>query len=600
MTEHAFNVDLRGIVDLLSQHLYTGPHVYVRELVQNAADALAARGPHRSAAPARIDIISPTRTHDGSLQIIDTGVGLTEADLHTLLATVGRSSKRDDLGFARQDLLGQFGIGLLSCFLIADDIVVVSRSIDGGPAVEWVGTSDGRYRTRVLADADPAALHGHGTRVTLRPRRDMHRWVEPAQVVDLVRKFADLLPLPIAVDGVVVNSGLPPWQREYRSPAERRDALGNYCRGLFGFDPLAIIDLRVPEAGLDGLAFVLPVAANPGADAGHRVYLKRMLLTESADALLPKSWSFLVRCVVDTGMLRPTAAREDLFDDDLLAATRAALGSAVREWLVKTSVTDPELLDRVLSTHHLGIKSLARHDDQMLEIVDEWLPMETTRGPATLGQLRRAHGRLTYTTTVETFREFAAIAAAADLTLINGGYVYDIDMINASARLHHTPTVEFDPARLLATLHHPDPETAAALASVQHVADGVLAETRTRTELRRFEPASVPALYLLGRPARGAREFTDARDRSTGLWSEVLGSFESSDGQTVDNRAVLVLNTANPVTSALTGIADTHLIELAVQALYGQALLAGHHPVAAADAGLLNRSFLGLLERALA
>src|SRR4051812_10975159 len=114
-SSRTFQVDLRGVVDLLSHHLYASPRVYVRELLQNAVDAITARRATEPSAPAQVWIES---SPDGGVRVSDTGVGLTEEQVHELLATIGRSSKRDELGFARHEFLGQFGIGLLSCFLV--------------------------------------------------------------------------------------------------------------------------------------------------------------------------------------------------------------------------------------------------------------------------------------------------------------------------------------------------------------------------------------------------------------------------------------------------------------------------------------------------
>src|SRR5436190_17327900 len=167
---HAFQVDLRGVVDLLSHHLYASPRVYVRELLQNAVDAITARRTADPHAPARVVVEPPELTGDGTLRVSDTGIGLTEAQVHELLARIGRSSKRDDLGFARHEFLGQFGIGLLSCFLVADEIRVDTRA-DGAPAVRWTGYSDGRYTVEAGDRADS------GTTVTLLPRRGAGSWL---------------------------------------------------------------------------------------------------------------------------------------------------------------------------------------------------------------------------------------------------------------------------------------------------------------------------------------------------------------------------------------------------------------------------------------
>jgi molecular chaperone HtpG len=99
---YAFQVDLRGLVDLLSQHLYSSPRVYIRELLQNAVDATTARRLRDPAAASAIRIAV-----DGAqLSVADSGIGLTEADAHQFLATIGNSSKRDDLAGARREFLG--------------------------------------------------------------------------------------------------------------------------------------------------------------------------------------------------------------------------------------------------------------------------------------------------------------------------------------------------------------------------------------------------------------------------------------------------------------------------------------------------------------
>ncbi|MGE6738307.1 ATP-binding protein, partial [Streptomyces sp. NPDC059900] len=193
--DHTFQVDLRGLVDLLSHHLYSSPRVYLRELLQNAADALTARHSLQPDAPA--GAFGIRLYADGALvRVEDDGVGLTEADVHAFLATIGRSSKRaEQIAEQRGDFIGQFGIGLLSCFLVADEIHVISLSARTPDAavVEWRGRGDGSYTIRNLpASARPRA----GTTVTLTPRADAGEWTGPARVHALARHFGSLLRHP--------------------------------------------------------------------------------------------------------------------------------------------------------------------------------------------------------------------------------------------------------------------------------------------------------------------------------------------------------------------------------------------------------------------
>lgn len=144
--ENNFQVDLRGMVDLLSHHLYSSPRVYLREVIQNAVDAITAR---RAATvdppPGSITITPADASDDGCFHLIDNGIGLDPDGIRRVLATIGASTKRDELGFARQNFLGQFGIGLLSCFLVADEIRLRTRS-ESGDTWEWIGQANGTYR----------------------------------------------------------------------------------------------------------------------------------------------------------------------------------------------------------------------------------------------------------------------------------------------------------------------------------------------------------------------------------------------------------------------------------------------------------------------
>jgi molecular chaperone HtpG len=590
---HAFQVDLRGVVDLLSHHLYASPRVFVRELLQNAVDAITARRALEPDAPAVVRIDPASVTGDGTLRITDTGIGLTEAQVHELLATIGRSSKRDELGFARHEFLGQFGIGLLSCFLVADEIHVLTRCGDA-PSVRWTGYSDGRYE---VAPAGPGEGRAEpGTTVTLVPRTEAEQWLTDRTVTELATLYGSLLPVTILVGGVQVGAGTPPWLSVGGDlPGERRARLVEYAREVLGLVPFDVVDLAVPEAGLTGVAFVLPMPTNPAARAGHRVYLKRMLLAEGADGMLPE-WAFFARCVVDTTELRPTANREALYEDGLLETVRESLGAQLREWLVRLATTDPDRLTAFLDVHHLGVKALALHDDEMLRVVDQWCPMETNYGRMTLAEFRARHGIVRYCATTDEFRQLAAVAAAQGLPVVNGGYSYDSEIVERLPSLDRAIMVDrLDPSDLTTRFDTLDPDTQLTLRPFLGLAQRVMERLGCEVVLRAFEPASLPALYLVDRTAAFQQQLRATRDRVDDVWAGVLAAFEAAEA---DTRPQLVLNHRSPLVRRITALPSAALVELAVEALYGQALLLGHHPLRPADSAVLNRSFLGLLNHA--
>jgi molecular chaperone HtpG len=571
---NTFQVDLRGIVDLLSHHLYASPRVYVRELLQNAVDAITATPGARSGT---VTIESSTVTGDGTLRIADNGIGLTEDQVHELLATIGRSSKRDELGFARHEFLGQFGIGLLSCFLVADEIRVHTRRAGSAPVL-WTGYADGRYDVRPGPDREP------GTTVTLLPRRGAEEFLTGTTVTELATLYGSLLPIRVVVDGATVTTGLMPWA-EGRAYAER----------TLGFTPFDVIELNVPEAGLIGAAFVLPTAVNPATRGGHRVYLKRMLLSESIEGLLP-DWAFFARCVVDSTELRPTASREALYDDGLLADTREAIADQLRGWLVRLASTDPHRLTEFLGIHHLGVKALALHDDEMLRLVDQWWPMETNTGQTTLAEFRTRHGVIRYAGTTDEFRQLAAVSAAQDIGLVNGGYTYDAQIIERLPALDQAIRVErLEPTDLATRFDAVEPEAELRLRPFLSAAQRRLDRLGCEVVVRAFEPSSLPALYLVSRAAAFHEELSATREKADDIWGGVLDALASAGPP---DRPQLVLNHRNPLVRRVTALGDEDLTALAVEALYGQALLLGYHPIRPADAALLNTSFLGLLSRA--
>lgn len=396
------------------------------------------------------------------------------------------------------------------------------------------------------------------------------------------------------MDGVPITGNGPPWRAPYPDPARRRRALEEYCEELYGFTPYDVIDLDVPEAGLTGVAFVLPQAVPPTARAAHRVYLKRMLLAEGVEGLLP-DWAFFARCVVDAGELRPTASREALYEDELLESARHSLGEALRQWLVRIAETDPARLRGFLRLHQLGVKAMALHDDDMLRIVDRWLDYETSAGPMTLAEFRRRHPDGRFTTSVEEFRRLSAVAGAQGVGLVNGGYVHDAEIIERLPAID--PDIRLsrlDAAELATSFGLLDPAEELALRPFLAAARRALERQGCEVVVRDFDPASLPALYLTSRDARHREELERAVEAADELWSGVLGAVGAASGGI--DRPQLVLNHRNPLTRRVTALGEGGPVEPAVQALYGQALLLGHHPLRPADTAVLNRSFIGLLE----
>ncbi len=591
-----FQVDLRGLVDVLSEHLYSSPDVFVRELLQNAVDALTQRRIHDPSHVGRVEMeVRAPAGGTPTLVVTDDGIGLTESEVDELLATIGRSSKRAVAGDAEEPVsfIGQFGIGLLACFLVADEISVVTRSAlhPDAPTVRWRGRADGTHDTAVL----PTVVTP-GTRVHLRARAGREHLLDPVRVLALARHYGSFLPVPVQLfDGTDLHdvSGTPPWEP---------DAQGHtYASDVLGFDAMETIPLRAD--GVRGLAFVLPHTVSPAARPAHRVYLKRMLLTESGDRLLP-DWAFFLRCVVDVDHLRPTAARDGLRDDDRLDAVREQLGGCVRNHLVELARTHPGLLRSIIAEHHLGIAALAVHDDECLQLFADWLPVQTSLGQMTLGEHTRRFGpELVFVRRVDDFRQIAPMAAAQDRCVVNAGYLYTADMLEQLGRLRPwMSVVEFDPSDVVGTFDEIGPAERLRVQDLLDVASDLLFPLGCAVEIRSFGPDSLPAVLLVTDTARFRRQVDHTREllATTGSgapWGGVLRDIRTVPPAGSDTR--LCLNARNPVVRALAarapGGAGRERVRGALHLLYVQALLIGHHPLTHVEFGMLNGAVLDLL-----
>lgn len=594
MTHEArsFQVDLRGVVDLLSRHIYSGPRVYLRELLQNALDAITARREvDGTGGTVRITPIS-----DASDEFVlrDDGVGLTADEVADLLATVGRSSKRDLFDLPRSDYLGQFGIGLLSCFMVSDTIVIRSRSARGGRGVQWTGRSDGTFTVEDADDELPI-----GTSVHLRPRFDQGELLRTPSVIALAERFARYLPLRILVDlpggGETSITEEPPFLGPVGTEAAL--ALG---REVVGATPFEIIPISAPGTGTVGHAYVLPSAPPPTARQATRVHLGRMLLAERVDDLLP-DWAFFVRAVIDTSGLNPTASREAIVEDEALEHTREQLGAAIRRWVLDLGLTQPHRLAHFVAIHDVALKSIVLHDAELAGFIVPWLTVETTIGRQRIGELVERSPHLRYAETIDEYRQVASITDERR-PLVNGGYLYDAELVRLLPSLYPQLTIErVDVVGELDRLDPPPLDDRAAALALEARASAALADLDCAAVVRSIDEPSLPAVYVADPAVLRSIERRRMRGQVGGMWGGVLDRAASAvDGDERDGdddaRARLCLNWSNRVVRRLSETAEP-VFAHTVQLLYVQALLAGQRPLREQDRAIMTTALADLVDR---
>lgn len=594
--EYKFQVNLRGIIDLLSMHLYSSPQVYLRELLQNSVDAVQARlllDPDHQG-EITFDLVPP-KTPDGvsTLIVQDDGVGLTVDEVHQFLATIGESSKRGTLEQTRQQFIGQFGIGLLSCFIVSDEIVLVTRSCKGdSPAMQWIGRPDGTYTVRELThEVSP------GTQVYLRAKAGKEEFFEPGWVRKSLAHFGGFLPHKISFafrgQSELVNEESPPWKWEFAGVLERRQRLLEWGKKVFDQGFLDAIPIHSETGDVDGVAFILPYSPNYNSKTKHRVYLKGMFLTDSAEDLLP-DWAFFAKCVVNAQDLRPTASRESLFEDGALAQCRTNLGHCLRAYLLRLARHEPKQLEYLLRIHNNSIKLLSMRDDECFKVFGDWIRFETSRGELRLGDMRKLGETIHYTTRVDLFRELSRVAEAQGLLLVNGGYVYTRELIERLPQVY--PEVQIgkvesnDFLRSFGDLAH---EEILASERFLDVANEVLHPQGCAAEIKKFQPVELPTLYCTNDDVLFRRELEHTQHLSNELWNAVL---EQLKADAEPGQIRLCFNFGNALVRKLMALPDTPLLRRSIEMLYIQALLLGRHPLSGKEMQLLNDGLLGLID----
>ncbi len=551
-----FNLHLPGLLKVLAEHLYSTKKVAVRELLQNAHDSCVRRkieGRDDRYRP-RIDLaIDPDRR---TLTIRDNGCGLTEDEITGYLATIGRGYTRElrerlSLYSPEQaaELIGQFGLGFLSAFLIAAEVTVTTRSFQGGPTLRWHSTGDEFY------DLTPAEPGDVGTTVELRVKPAAAFILQERSLLDTVRTYADFLPTPIHVEGdpEPVNLMSPPWEAEDQEAAAR----AYLTRTGHGGEPLFVLPLREGKAPLEHDTITIPLQGflyvPPGSVASVReygdltVYIRRMFICDRERDLLPP-WARFVRGVIDCPVLQPTASREGIHQDENFDSVRQVLEEQLGQGLRELARDDPTTWKQLVRGHSDVIVSWAVKDNEFFERVQDIVHFRTSRGLLSLPDyLRQSGGRLYYVT-----RELGSLQ---EQVLAEGR---DVPAIEASW-FAVTPFLEKYAAR------HPDVDLVqldgAAETLMRPVAEGAFAallghyrERGVRARVASFKPAEMPAVMLYPEGAEIAREAGAALEAGElpGPLSGLIGEYvEQRFGGGKDLQGTLFLNASCPLVRRL-------------------------------------------------
>ena len=546
-----FNLHLPGLLKVLAEHLYSSKKVGIRELIQNAHDSCVRRKieANEPGYRPRIDVSMdiPRR----SITISDNGNGLTADEIGTYLATIGRGytrELRERLSFDSPDeaaqLIGQFGLGFLSAFLLAGEVTLFTRSIQGGPALRWYSAGDEHYDLAEGERAEP------GTTVHLKVKPAASFILNENTLADTIRTYADFVPTPIYLgdDPDPLNLMVQPWEA-----ADPDAAMRDYiARAFRNTRPLCVIpldDARVHlghdtmTVPLKGFLFVPPGSVASVREFGDMtVFIRRMFICERERDLLP-AWARFVRGVIECPILQPTASREDIHQDENFELVRQAIEEQLGKGLRELARNDPTTWKKVVRGHADVIMGWAVSDNEFFERVEDIVTFRTTRGPLSLPEyLEASGGSLYYVTRELGSLQEQVLAEGRDVPAIDASWFSVTPFLEKYAQRHpdvNLVQLDGDSAQLLRPA--PAPAFAALLGfyEEQGIRAGWPPSSRTRPG-----PDAVSAGRGAAREAEASLEAGDLPGPLAGLVQDyVERKFADND----ELRGTLYLNAACPL-----------------------------------------------------
>ncbi|WP_406693974.1 ATP-binding protein [Singulisphaera sp. Ch08] len=385
-----FRVDIVGVIEILGSALYSRPESAVRELIQNAHDAIVRRRRTDLGYQGRIDIEQDRVEHTLCFQ--DDGIGLSAEEAETYLSTlgIGITGMMRGRGAASpavvskgtdDNLIGMFGVGLFSAFMLADRVVVESRKAEDSEGVRWEAGPGSEIELSNITRERP------GTTVTLFLKSEHSRLAEQPDFLEaIIKEYADFLQIPIHLNSSSARAN----QRhsEWFDPTPDCEALELELETHFGETPLDVIPIRREQpTAVAGALYVTP-QRTPGF-AGESVVtatVRRMVISRKIQGLLPE-WAPFLRGVLEVNGCTPTLSREDLVRDDVFRQVRAMLESLLYEHLERLALEDRARLESILTWHRYTLAGAALTERRLRDLLRRTYRIPTSQGLLTFDQI---------------------------------------------------------------------------------------------------------------------------------------------------------------------------------------------------------------------
>jgi len=426
MSKQQFQTEVNQLLQLIVHSLYSHPEIFLRELISNSSDALdklrhltlvddkykALVGNGISSPRIDLELDEAKKT----LSISDTGIGMDEDDLISHLGTIARSGTKNFLaqlsGDAKRDsnLIGQFGVGFYSVFMVADKVEVITRKAGEDRTFKWI--SDGKAGFDIEEVSGDAARQSAGTTVLIHFNEEGAQYANSWRLQEIVKKYSNHIAFPIFLTfdkgewnaekkesiktrvTEQVNAASAMWQR---SKSELKDEeYKEFYKSITGDweDPLFWFHTRAEGTLEYTTLFYIPAKApldlyQADYKGGVKLYVKRVFIMDDARELLPQYLRF-VRGTIDSEDLPLNVSREILQQNKILATIKSASVKKILSELKTVATNDPEKYSQFIAEYNRPLKEGLYGDYANRETLLDLVRFKSTKveGPTSLAQAK--------------------------------------------------------------------------------------------------------------------------------------------------------------------------------------------------------------------
>jgi molecular chaperone HtpG len=384
--KHTFQAEIRQLLEIVIHSLYTDHEIFIRELISNAADAteklkfLQTSGTTILQPDLPLKISVSTDDQAKTITFTDSGIGMTHGELIDNLGTIAHSGSKAFLEQIKASkgathLIGQFGVGFYSAFMVAEKVTVYTRSYQPDEA-GWIWISDGQSGYEI----EPATDLERGTKIVLQLRDT--EFAQAHRVESVIKHYSNFVPFAIELNGNVVNTVQALWTKQKSEVTDTEyeefykyighDSESPLYRLHFNADaPLSIRTLLFTPAKSLEL-----ISLTRGEPEVH-LYCRKVLIQQRAKGLMPE-WLRFLRGVVDSEDLPLNVSRETMQDSALMRKLSEVLTKRVIKWLDEEAKADPEKYAQFFREHGHCLKEGVTVDWTHREAIAKLLRFESS------------------------------------------------------------------------------------------------------------------------------------------------------------------------------------------------------------------------------